>query len=393
MIFLFSWSGVSYGVSDPPRELPHIQRKMCSRMGGAALVAAVLAAVGILPAAGFHTPAPSTPFVRLQQCCPAPPLASRLAVDQRRRPATLWKPSAQAVCSIATEPEALDVEAADGHKIRVWRKGPPDGKPILLLHGRTWSARPVWDLQVGSPPRDGASETGASTMDLLAAHGYQSWAPDFRGLGGTERDTPGWTTPNTCQSDVKAVLDMMAAEGAEKPPLIGWSQGALVAQMVAQQYPDCISHVVLYASIFDPDVVYPPPQSGTPGLLSEDPPHVDNTMEGAMEDWTVPGIIDDEAAQAFGDTAMQWDARKVSWNGLDQFNACDPTKVTVPTLVIHGEKDMYTSMEKQGALFTGVANANKAWRVIAGCDHPVHLYPKHRLQWLRSCLSFFETPL
>jgi hypothetical protein len=25
-----------------------------------------------------------------------------------------------------------------------------------------------------------------------------------------------------------------------------------------------------------------------------------NTMEGAMEDWTVPGQIDDEAAAAFG---------------------------------------------------------------------------------------------
>ena len=55
-----------------------------------------------------------------------------------------------------------------------------------------------------------------------------------------------------------------------------------------------------------------------------------------MEDWTVPGIIDDEAAQAFGTEALKWDARKVSWNGLDQFNVCDPAKTTVPTLVIHG---------------------------------------------------------
>jgi hypothetical protein len=58
----------------------------------------------------------------------------------------------------ATEPEALEARGADGHPIRVWRKGPANGKPIVLLHGRTWSARPVWDLQVGSPPRDGASE-------------------------------------------------------------------------------------------------------------------------------------------------------------------------------------------------------------------------------------------
>jgi len=83
-----------------------------------------------------------------------------------------------------TEPEAMEVKGADGHPIRVWRKGPANGKPIILLHGRTWSARPVWDLQVGSPARDGASQSGASIMDLLAARGYQSWAPDMRGLGG-----------------------------------------------------------------------------------------------------------------------------------------------------------------------------------------------------------------
>ena len=247
----------------------------------------VLVLAGIVPASAFIAPTVLAPFLRpvhLQKCAPLPPPG---LFSAEQRPVTLGKRSSQTACRAATEPEASEVQGADGHKIRVWRKGPADGKPILLLHGRTWSARPVWDLQVGSPPRDGASELGASTMDLLAAHGYQSWAPDFRGLGGTERDSPGWTTPNTCESDVKSVLDMMAKEGAVKPPLIGWSQGALVAQMVAQQYPDSISHVVLYASIFDPDQVYPPPQSGAPGLLKEAPPHVDNTMEGAMEDLSV----------------------------------------------------------------------------------------------------------
>lgn len=291
----------------------------------------------------------------------------------------------------ATAPEALEVAGADGHPIRVWRKGPAGGKPIILLHGRTWSARPVWDLQCGEPARDGASELGTSTMDLLAAKGYQSWAPDVRGMGGTARDAQGWTTPDTTVADVKAVLDMMKAEGIEQPPLIGWSQGALIAQMVAQKYPDSISHVVLYASIYDPDLIHPAPAAGAPGLLSEEPPHVDNTWEGVMEDWTVPGLIDDEAAEAFGHTGLHWDARKVSWNALDELNVLDPTKVTIPTLVIHGAKDVYTSMDKQAALFKGIANDNKEWRVIPEADHPVHLYPKQRQQWLDTCLSFIES--
>lgn len=139
-----------------------------------------------------------------------------------------------------TEPEKIVVSAHDGHEISLWKKGPANGKPIVLLHGRTWSARPVWDLQVreggkeevrltcfmkvGSPPRDGASYLGANTMDLMASRGWLVFAPDFRGLGGTQRDEEGWTTPNKCVSDVLAVLDYLAKEGHQKPPLVGWSQ-------------------------------------------------------------------------------------------------------------------------------------------------------------------------
>eukprot|EP00961_Rhodomonas_salina_P063538 853922-Rhodomonas_salina.1 len=53
----------------------------------------------------------------------------------------------RATCSGA-EPASIDVIADDGHAIKVWSKGSKDGEPIVLLHGRTWSARPVWDLQV-----------------------------------------------------------------------------------------------------------------------------------------------------------------------------------------------------------------------------------------------------
>ena len=38
---------------------------------------------------------------------------------------------------------------------------------------------------------------------------------------------------------------------------------------------------------------------------------VSSAWQGAMEDWSVPGLIDDAAAQAFGESCMKWDARKV----------------------------------------------------------------------------------
>jgi alpha/beta superfamily hydrolase len=89
--------------------------------------------------------------------------------------------------------------------------------------------------QVGSPPRDGASELGASTMDLMASHGLRTYAPDLRGLGGTGRDEPGFTTPKRCAADLRDVMKFVRSRHPDVSPLlVGWSQGAAVAQLYAQ---------------------------------------------------------------------------------------------------------------------------------------------------------------
>lgn len=288
----------------------------------------------------------------------------------------------EVVASSVVQPEERWVQAEDGHPIKVWSKGPKDGIPVLLLHGRTWSARPVWDLQVEG--REGAAYLGASTMDLMAAEGYKTFAPDFRGMGGTSRDTPGWTTPDRCAADMADVLRQMSKEGINKPHVIGWSQGAVVAQLLAQNHPELIDRLVLYGSIFDPKETQDAANFDTTAA----PPHVDNTMEGAMEDWSVPGLIDAQAAQAFGDACMVWDARKVSWSNLHEFNALDPSKVVVPTLVVYGAGDVYNSFTNQEHLFSNLGTHDRALRTIPLADHPVHLYPRERQAWWQSVKGF-----
>ncbi len=112
-------------------------------------------------------------------------------------------------------------------------------------------------MQVGEPPRDGASELGASTMDLLASKGIASYALDLRGMGETDRDESGWTTPQKSVQDVRDTLMFLKERNIVRPVLVGWSQGALIAQLVAEEYPTIISAVVLYGSIFNPEATYP----------------------------------------------------------------------------------------------------------------------------------------
>ena len=130
---------------------------------------------------------------------------------------------------------------ADGHPIAVWEKSPTEARgAIILLHGRTWSARPNFDLQVPGE--------NLSLMDGLVEAGYAAFAIDFRGYGETPRDETGWLNPDRAARDLRAVLEHVAhlTEGGPKPALLGWSRGSKVAQLTVQRWPELVSCLVFF---------------------------------------------------------------------------------------------------------------------------------------------------
>lgn len=162
--------------------------------------------------------------------------------------------------------------------------------PVLLLHGRTWSSLPVYHL-IGETNKNGhvggvSSKTSSSSQSeeegcvenrsLLQAlyntrHNIQPYAMDFRGFGGTPRLSPistgrgGFVEPLQCVSDAVSVLNWIRrrhhGHGGEegiaitatseeedinsRPALLGWSHGALIAQITAQRHPELVSKLIL----------------------------------------------------------------------------------------------------------------------------------------------------
>lgn len=189
-------------------------------------------------------------------------------------------------------------------------------RSILLLHGRTWSSQPVFDLRTSN-----TDEKQQSTLQSLAELGFDAYALDLRGFGETPRDDGGYTTPNRCVEDVRCAIDWIARRHDEnydgdgedgylntaessiavstKPALLGWSQGALVAQMYAQKYgPSTLSDLVLFGTIYDPRVIYPRKPlfdesgrlvSGGKDAVKPPAPEVLNTVAASLEDFTLPG--------------------------------------------------------------------------------------------------------
>ncbi|KAL7471015.1 hypothetical protein ACHAXS_013530 [Conticribra weissflogii] len=289
--------------------------------------------------------------------------------------------------------------------------------PLLLLHGRTWSSLPVYHLMGGARSSDTISgEHGSRSLmeALYNTHEIQPYAMDFRGFGGTPKDDSGFVEPSRCVLDVVSVLNWMTEREKERnkissacekknndsaadsddesdpevrPALLGWSHGAMIAQLVAQRHHDALSKLILYASIYNPNIKYPIPppiqpltETPTKGhtdhddfpLFSQNLAAIPNEFDGAMEDFT--NIGPPIPARQFAEAALLTDPIKVQWWNLHQFNECHPSLVKVPTMVIAGDMDPYASMATQVELFTNLGKGvDRVWSVIGDADHAVHL--------------------
>ena len=264
----------------------------------------------------------------------------------------------------STASQRVQVFADDGHHLALWSKRPA-GRPrgaILLLHGRTWSALPNFDLQVPGQR--------VSMMAALVARGYAVYALDQRGYGATPRDSSQWLTPSRAASDALVVLRWIARRegGTMRPALFGYSQGSLTSMLAALRDSSAMSALVLY---------------GFPRNVMTDtgPPLVDpvalarrrTTIAGAGEDFITPESTPPGVREAYARAAVAADPIRTDWRGEAEWRALDPAALRVPVLVINGERDPYAARANLPAFMARVSGVDRSWVVLARADHAAHL--------------------
>jgi len=301
--------------------------------------------------------------------------------------------------------DVYEVRAQDDHPLSVYGinskindddtdESTTKRRPILLLHGRTWSAVPVYHLLGGENGLEDG-EKSRSLMEAMYSAGLQPYCMDFRGFGGTPMDGTMSVIPYQCVQDVESAMEFIASRHVincpidedepttnNLPALLGWSQGALVAQLAAQKKPEMVSKLILYGSIYDPMINYPRSPLyrhkqvyDNPDIEEDNSSKMrDNTFNSAIEDFTVEGSIPPEPAILFAEAALLADPIKAEWKFLSQFNTLDPARVNVPTLVVAGDQDPYAPLRVQADLYTNLApGVDRTWSIIADADHAVHL--------------------
>jgi pimeloyl-ACP methyl ester carboxylesterase len=285
----------------------------------------------------------------------------------------------QAGAAAVPAPERFTV-TSDGHPMAVWARRPATPKgAILLVHGRTWSSRPDFDLQVPGLQR--------SVLVSFAAQGFAAYAVDLRGYGETPRDKTGWLTPRQSVTDIINVLAWVAAQhpGLPKPTLVGWSRGAIMAGMAAQKDPSRVSSVVMFGFASDPDLEF------AEGEMPDVPAKTRNSAASAESDFISPDVTPRIVITSFVEQALKADPILVDVKDDTDFNAFHASELTTPALVLFGSEDPGLAIEEAGKMFAAIASHDKQMVVLPGADHAAQLEDTHDA-WIAAIVNFINRP-
>src|SRR5512133_926037 len=131
----------------------------------------------------------------------------------------------------ASLPETRDQGFVENNGAQIWYASYGSGAPVVLLHGGLGHSG-NWGYQVSA----------------LIENGYRAVVIDSRGHGRSTRDAQPYSY-ELMATDVLAVMDTLFIEQAA---LVGWSDGACTAMILASREPSGVAGVFFFACYMDP---------------------------------------------------------------------------------------------------------------------------------------------
>jgi pimeloyl-ACP methyl ester carboxylesterase len=279
----------------------------------------------------------------------------------------------------------------DGLRIYLWEKYRRDregsfshtGKVALLVHGGTRSGRSLYDLQI----RD------YSLMDFLAQNGYDVWAIDIHGYGHSDKPANNWVDSHSAAADIAAAVEYIAKlRGVPKINLLGGSAGTQRAGVFAMEHPERVAKLILYAGFW----------KGTAEFREMNRKRIENggkplppyraTTEQDFRDGFVEGQFEEDVVEESVNVGLHMDPQRPN-NFVEYANLpiLDPARITVPTMILYGEKDFAAKEEDLLPFYSQLATHDKQYVLLPHGGHMLMLERDHwRFQY--EVLSFFDRP-
>jgi pimeloyl-ACP methyl ester carboxylesterase len=217
-------------------------------------------------------------------------------------------------------PFTQDQGSVEHDGARIWYAAYGSGLPVILLHGGLGHSG-NWGYQVPA----------------LVRSGYRAVLIDSRGHGRSTRDTRPFTY-DLMASDVSAVMDVLHIE---KAGLVGWSDGACTALILASKAPTRVAGVFFFACNMDP--------SGAKEI-TEFTPILKRCVGRHAQDYA-----------RLSATPDQFDAFSEAVGLMQQtqpnYSANDLAEISVPVTIVHSEHDEFIKPEHAEYLARSIPNA------------------------------------
>jgi pimeloyl-ACP methyl ester carboxylesterase len=216
-------------------------------------------------------------------------------------------------------PSTKDQGYVEHNGARIWYAAHGSGSPVILLHGGLGHSG-NWGYQVPA----------------LVQSGYRAIVIDSRGHGHSTRDARPYSY-DLMASDVCAV---MGALKVEKAALVGWSDGACTALILASQAPARVGGVLFFACNMDP--------SGTKEI--EFTLIMRRCMNRHVQDYQRLSVTPDQ----FDDFS---EAVGLMQRTQPNYSANELAALSVPVWIVQGEHDEFIKREHAEYLARSIPNA------------------------------------
>jgi len=282
-------------------------------------------------------------------------------------------------------------------------------RTLVFVHGATYPAHPAFDLKLD----------GMSWMDYIAARGYDVYLLDLRGYGKSSRpkemeEDPKANPPivrgDTAVRDIGSVVDfVLKRRNIPRVNLMGWSWGTTLMATYTTQNQSKVERLVLYAPAWI---------RTTPSLVQAGPgpiPAYRTVRKDQAKDRWLTGVPEDKKAalipagwfETWADATWASDPKSAESNppvlrapngvvqdGADYFGAgkayYEPSKITVPTLLVVAEWDRDTPPYMAQTLFPLLVNSPGKRLVMLGEGTHTIVMERNRLKLFEAVQNFLD---
>lgn len=232
----------------------------------------------------------------------------------------------------------------DGYRVHYYELGSATGPAVVLVHGLGGRAQ---DWQKLAP--------------YLVNAGYRVFLPDLPGYGESERPANfSYSVPD----EAKIVVGFMDAMSLKQADLGGWSMGGWIVQLVANDYPERVRHLML----FDSAGIYEKPAWDTrlfTPATAEELAQLDVLLMPHPP--KIPGFVANDILRTSHSHA--WIIRRAlnsMWQGHDTTDDILP-KLKMPILIVWGAEDQITPLSQGERMHRLVPQSE--FEVFPGCGH------------------------